>query len=316
MSANMDLNLVRVFIAIYETQSVSAAADRLFITQPSASYALARLRAETGNELFKRSRKGMLPTPTASQLYRVFKGALSGIEKAVAETRSFSPETSSHKFRLALSDLGELLLLPRLVKHLREVAPNVRLEVIPIELLRLNEWLLTGKVDAALCSRNENITLAQRDRIMDERYVCLLNCRHPRIGDEMTLEQYLAEQHVVVSAISGHQLVEERIREYGVERNIALEVPHFAALGELIAASHLLATLPSSAAAIYAARGNGRIVELPFQLPNLEVCLYGHTEIGDITAKSWFYNQLKTACPLIMDRSNVTYGAAPGSSRP
>ncbi|MFG1174751.1 LysR family transcriptional regulator [Erwiniaceae bacterium CAU 1747] len=298
----MDLNLVRVFIAIYETHSVSGAAERLFITQPSASYALARLRALTDNELFKRSRKGMLPTPVASHLYRVFKQSLSGIEKAVADTRSFSPETSFHKFVLALSDLGEQLLLPRLVKHLRELAPNVQLEVIPIELMRIDEWLLTGKVDATLCSRNENISpIAQRGKIMDERYVCLVNSQHPRIGDVLTMHDYLAEQHVVVSTISGHHMAEKQIREYGFERRIALEVPHFTALGEIIASSELLVTIPHSAAKIYVARGNVRIVELPFQLQNLEVYLYGHTEIGDITAKTWFYNTLKEACPLLME---------------
>lgn len=302
MSTMMDLNLVRVFIAIYETRSVSGAADRLFITQPSASYALARLRDETGNELFKRSRKGMLPTPVATHLYKIFKQSLSGIEKAVADTRRFLPETSFHKFSLALSDLGELLLLPRLVKHLRERAPHVQLEVLPIEMQRLDEWLLTGKVDAALCSRNENISLlAQRDRIMDEHYVCLLNNHHPHIGDVLTLDDYLAGQHVIVSASSGHYMVEEHLRKFGFERHIALEVPHFAALGELIASSELLVTIPSSAAKIYAARGNGRIVDLPFQLPNMEVYLYGHTEIGDITAKTWFYNTLKNACLLLME---------------
>ncbi|KMV69447.1 LysR family transcriptional regulator [bacteria symbiont BFo1 of Frankliniella occidentalis] len=244
----------------------------------------------------------MLPTPVASQLYAVFKKSLSGIEKAVADTRSFTPETSFHKFTLALSDLGELLLLPRLVKHLREIAPNVRLEVIPVEMRKLDEWLLTGKIDAALCSRNETISLAQRDRIMDERYVCLLNTAHPRIGNTLSLQRYLEEQHIIVSTISGHYMVEERIREYGFERKIALEVPHFAALGEVIAATELLVTLPTSAAKIYVARGNGRIIELPFELPNLEVYLYGHTEIGDITAKTWFYDLLKNVSPQLMVR--------------
>lgn len=293
----LDLNLVRVFTAIYETRSVSGAADRLFITQPSASYALARLRSETNDELFKRSRKGMEPTPTAIQLYSVFKKSLTGIEKAVAETRTFSPGTSRHKFRLALSDLGELLLLPKLIMHLRQVAPGIQLEVLPVDMLRLDEWLLTGRIDAAVCSRNESVSSAQRELMIYERYVCLLNVNHPRIGDALSLEAYLQEQHVVVSATSGHHIVEDRLKEFGLEREIAVEVPHFAALGEIIASSELLVTLPSSAARIYARRGNGRVLGLPFQVPNQEVFLYGHTEIGDITAKSWFYNVLKVAGP-------------------
>lgn len=293
----LDLNLVRVFTAIYETGSVSGAADRLFITQPSASYALARLRNETNDELFKRSRKGMMPTPTANQLYKVFKKSLTGIEKAVAETRTFSPETSQYKFRLALSDLGELLLLPRLVAHLRTVAPNIQLEVIPVDMNKLDEWLLTGKIDAALCNRNPSVSSAQRELMIYERYVCLLNTHHPRIGKALSLDDYMQEQHVVVAATSGHHMVEDKLKEFGLERNIAVEVPHFAALGELIASSELLVTLPSSAAKIYVRRGNGRLLELPFHLPNQEVFLYAHTEIGDITAKTWFYNLLKEAGP-------------------
>ncbi|WP_414147727.1 LysR family transcriptional regulator [Erwinia sp. BNK-24-b] len=297
----LDLNLVRVFTAIYETRSVSGAADRLFITQPSASYALARLRSETNDELFKRSRKGMEPTPTATQLYKVFKKSLTGIEKAVAETRVFSPETSRYKFRLALSDLGELLLLPKLIALFRNVAPHIQLEVVPVDVHRLDEWLLTGKIDAALCSRNESVSSAQRELMVYERYVCLLNVDHPRIGETLSLNEYMQERHVVVAATSGHHIVEDRLKEFELEREIALEVPHFAALGELIASSELLVTLPSSAARIYARRGNGRMLELPFHVPNQEVFLYAHTEIGDITAKTWFYNVLRIAGPTMID---------------
>lgn len=297
----LDLNLVRVFTAIYETRSVSGAANRLFITQPSASYALSRLRSETNDELFKRSRKGMEPTPTATQLYKVFKKSLTGIEKAVAETRIFSPETSRYKFRLALTDLGELLLLPKLITLFRNVAPHIQLEVIPVDVHKLDEWLLTGRIDAALCSRNESVSSAQRELMAYERYVCLLNVDHPRIKESLSLDEYMQERHVVVAATSGHHIVEDRLKEFELEREIALEVPHFAALGELIASSDLLVTLPSSAARIYARRGNGRMLELPFHVPNQEVFLYAHTEIGDITAKTWFYNVLRIAGPTMID---------------
>lgn len=297
----MDLNLVRVFTAIYETRSVSGAAERLFITQPSASYALSRLRNETNDELFKRSRTGMEPTPTAVQLYKVFKKSLTGIEKAVADTKTFVPATSRHKFRLALSDLGELLILPKLVAALRAVAPSIQLEVIAVDTLRLNDWLLTGKIDAAICNRNETVSSAQRELILSERYVCLLNSHHPRIGTTLSLDEYMQEQHIIVAATSGHHSVEDRLKEYALERDIALEVPHFAALGELIASSELLVTLPSLAAKIYLRRGNGRLLELPFQLPNQEVFVYANTEIGDITAKTWFYNFLKETGPSMMD---------------
>lgn len=71
----IDLNLVRVFITIYETGSVSGAASRLHVTQPSVSYALARLRDQWSDPLFKRSRDGMQPTVLASQLYGSFRSS-------------------------------------------------------------------------------------------------------------------------------------------------------------------------------------------------------------------------------------------------
>src|SRR5271154_5103828 len=104
----IDLNLVRVFVTIYETGSVSAAADRLHVSQPSVSYALARLRDLLGEPLFTRHREGMTPTFFAPQLQAKFRRAVSDIETVIEATRNFDPASSTRRFRLALSDIGEL----------------------------------------------------------------------------------------------------------------------------------------------------------------------------------------------------------------
>ncbi len=75
----MDLNLLRVLTTVFETQSVTVAAERLYITQPSVSYALKRLREEFNDELFVRNNSGMAPTPLAAQLYQVFNRTLGEI---------------------------------------------------------------------------------------------------------------------------------------------------------------------------------------------------------------------------------------------
>lgn len=79
----IDLNLIRTFVTLYEAGSVTLAAERLFVTQPSVSYALARLRELFDDALFTRTRDGIQPTFVAEQLYGTFRESLTRIEGAV-----------------------------------------------------------------------------------------------------------------------------------------------------------------------------------------------------------------------------------------
>lgn len=291
----IDLNLVRVFVTIFETGSVSAAAERLHITQPSVSYALSRLRTLLNDPLFKRSRDGMVPTFHATQLYGTFRGSLSEIERTIAQARHFEPRESNRCFRLALSDLGEVFFLPYILKALHSQAPDTELEVIQVDIDKLGEWLSTGKVDAAICNRSDSPINANCDLIFHERYVCLVREDHPRIGQTLSMEQYLQESHVVVSAMSGHHVVEDRLREARKERKVSLRVPHFSVLPEVISSTNLLVTLPSRVATMFASRSATRIVELPFNVPTIEVSLHWNEHDSDILAHRWFCGLLREA---------------------
>ena len=149
----IDLNLIRAFVTIYETGSVSAAAERLHVSQPSISYTLKRLRDLLGEPLFKRTRDGMAPTYFATQLYEKFRIAISEIEGAIESTRKFDPYLSSRRFRLAMSDLGEIYLLPHLMAALQKIAPDLGFDIVAVEVTKLEEWLNAGKIDAAVCCR-------------------------------------------------------------------------------------------------------------------------------------------------------------------
>lgn len=111
----------------------------------------------------------------------------------------------------------------------------------------------------------------------------------------MSVAQYLEEKHAVVSAVTGHHLVEDRLRESGMERRISLRVPHFSVLPEVISGSDLIATLPLRVATLFATRSGTRVVELPLPLPSIEVSLQWCDHDSDILAQRWFCNLLKTA---------------------
>ncbi len=138
----------------------------------------------------------MTATFFADQLYGKFRHALSGIETAIETARTFDPSNSTRRFRLALSDMGELYFLARIVEALREKAPFAELDVVMLDLEQLGEWLNAGKVDAAISGRGHSPLSSAGELLFREHYVCLASLDHPRLGSDLTLEAYLAERRI------------------------------------------------------------------------------------------------------------------------
>lgn len=290
-----DLNLIRTFVAIDETRSVSAAAERMNITQPSVSYSLNRLRDLLRDPLFTRTRGGMVPTFNATQLFEAFKRALDGIETAIAATRQFDPLQTTRRFRLAMSDLGELYFLPLLVRELQASAPSAGLEVVQLDSERIAGWLQTGSVDAAVGNLQSVGGQTRRRTLFAERYSCLLSAAHPSIGDTLTLDEYVSANHVVVAPYAGHHLVEDVLSEMGLSRRITLRVPHFTSLVAVIESTDLLLTLPTRIALAFAGDGRMRVLPLPFPTPPFEVNLYWYPHTEDFPAQQWLCDMVARA---------------------
>lgn len=284
-----DLNLIRVFVLLYETASVTSTAERLCVTQPSISYALSRLRQQFDDRLFMRTRQGMAPTMMARQLYPPLREALSQMEATLESMQGFDPASCTHRFRLALTDLGEMALLPIIYQRLQEQAPGVELEVVPLEVDRVEEWLPSSRVNAVICSRPITAENLEQRVILRDRYVCL--GRAELLGPPpISLEDFLAIRHALVASASGHGLAEEVMRRNGYQRKVSLEVPHFSILPRLLLASDLLAIVPVQIAKEFVRDSALAYRELPFSVPEFNVTLYWHASSGHSSAQRWFCN--------------------------
>ncbi len=287
--AAIDLNLVRVFVTLYDARSVTLAAERLHVTQPSVSYALSRLRDLFGDRLFVRSRDGMEPTFTAMQLYPVLRDSLAQIDSVLESNNEFEPRHSQKRFRLALTDLGEMSLLPRILVYLHAQAPDVELEVVPLEIDKVEDWLATGKVNAVICSRPINAAgIERRVLLSDERYVCLLNRDHATIGDSLNLEQFIQARHAVVAASTGHGLAEDVLHEQRLHRKVSLKVSHFSSLPRILRESDMLAILPEQIASTFAREAPLKVLDLPFEVPTFDVALHWQSHTARSPAQRWF----------------------------
>jgi DNA-binding transcriptional LysR family regulator len=293
--SDVDLNLLRVFDAVLREHGVTAAAQRLGLTQPAVSNALARLRALFGDALFVRTPSGMEPTPLARELDDPVRQALALIESALAQRTGFDPLGSTRSFRFYMSDLGEISFLPPLVERMQRLAPGVRLETVALDLQEIADALATGALDLAVGFLPGLAGPVRRRRLFRDRYVCLMRADHPRIGSRLTRKLFLEASHALVSSTgSGHRVVEEALERNGLTRRIALRVPHFTVVPMVLERTDLLLTLPARVARVYEAGGRFKSLPPPVPIPPADVGVHWHERFDRDPGGRWLREQLVT----------------------
>lgn len=284
---DFDLNLVRTFVLLYETRSVTATAESLHVTQPTISYSLQKLRRRFSDELFRRTGAGLVPTTTARALYEPLHSALSGIETAVSGAWSFDPASARAAFTLCLSDLGEISLLPRLMAALPRHAPGVTLTVRPLDVDRAADQLGRGEIDAFIASPLISSQRVARLPLFSEGYLGMVAADHPRLGSRVEFGQLAAERHVTVFGPTGHDGPRRALEAHGLLDRVVLEVTRFAALPYLVQDGELVAMVPRMVAEVFAAEHRVRLFELPLDVEPAQVSVYARHPHARSPAQHW-----------------------------
>lgn len=285
--SEIDLNLLKAFVLLYETRSVTRTAESLFVTQPAVSHSLRRLRQLFNDDLFVRGKQGLTPTRTATGAYPRLQQALQVVEETVQDVREFDPATSTRTFSLRVTDLGEVYLLPDILAAIELYAPRATLQVDPFDLSTAAEELRHGHADAVICTPHIDAPNLQRDPLLCSSYVGLCATTHPTIGPIPTLEEFLAERHILVDPAAGHAHADAALTALGYQRDIAVRVPHFAALPELVARTRCLAVAPSGIAELFTRTSKVRTFALPVSIPAVQVSLYTHRRSLPSPAIDW-----------------------------
>ncbi|BEL80955.1 TPA: LysR family transcriptional regulator [Serratia marcescens] len=269
--ASVDLNLLVVFEALYQTRNVTAAGRRLNRAQPSVSNALARLRILLNDPLFVRSSGGMSPTPRAHQLMPQIQQVLEQIHLALAPPARFDPATAGQRrFTLAAGDYADILLLPAIISRLRQTAPGIDIRVSRLDRHNIYRQLDRGEVDIALGGHLSGAESHYVRTLFEEHLVCIASRSHPQLADgRWDLARYLSLPHGLYAPAddgSARGLVDRRLAEIGGQRRVAVTFSHIAALPAVVADSDLIATLAASAARHFSDPQRVRILPLPDEL--------------------------------------------------
>src|SRR5690625_4195159 len=227
---SIDLNLLVVFDAIYSTGNISTAAERVGMSQPAMSNALRRFRATVNDPLFIRHPHGVSPTKKADELAPVIHQALYSLRTALMPPGNYDFATDTSTFRISTEELGEIVLIPNLIKKLSKIAPGIRLSVSPQIHHELHDEMRYGRIDMSIdYIQPRSSTHFDSVHLFDERRVCVLRHDHPLITDDsISMNQYLNTSHVVLNQrIRGLTSVQAYLDEHDLKRKIAMQVPGY-----------------------------------------------------------------------------------------
>jgi DNA-binding transcriptional LysR family regulator len=287
--SRLDLNLLVAFDALLAEGSVTRAAGRVGVGQPSMSHALGRLRRLLKDELFVRAPDGIRPTPRALALAGPLRLALSAIQETLLQERGFDPAAAERTFLLGMTDSVEVGLLPRLLAHLEVEAPKVRVRVRAIDRFDVLEQLDRDRLHLGVAGLlTEGAVHHKRRRLYGTNYLCLYDPARLPLEPPLTLEDYVAIPHVLGSPRGdAHGVVDDALAPLGLRRTIAVATPHFAAVPFLLKGARLLATVPQRAARLFAERFGLAMSPVPVALPDSDVSMLWHASYDHDPAHRW-----------------------------
>jgi DNA-binding transcriptional LysR family regulator len=286
---DLDLNLLRVFDAVYRSGKVSHAAEVLGLTQPAVSQGLTRLRLLLKDPLFTRAAGGVQPTPRAQRLAPAVRQALLLMEQALNEAERFDPQAAHKTFRIHMSDIGEGRFLPELMTALRTCAPGVRIETLPLPANEIGAALDSGQIDFAF-GFLPTVKDTQRVQLLKDRYIVMLRAQHPFLS--------LARQHrgrALLEALGTLEFVAGRthsdtlriLQLLKLEDRVRLVAEHFMVLPAIVGATDLAVVMPRNIAQGFAAQGGYALIEPPFPLRDFTVSLHWSRRFENDPANRW-----------------------------
>ncbi|HEY4773792.1 MAG TPA: LysR family transcriptional regulator [Xanthobacteraceae bacterium] len=279
---------IRLIAELSELRKLSAAAARLGLSQSAASHALARLRRRVGDPLFIRSSTGFCPTPYGERLGAAAREALKILLDGFASNPSFDPLVTTRRFNIFLSDVGQMVFLPKLLALMQEKAPNASLRACPIPLEEPGAALASGEVDLAVGLFTTLTSGFHQSPLFREHYVCVVRADHPNFRSGMSFEGFAASPRAWADASGmAHADLEAELRKQGIAGKVRLVVPQFMVLPLVVANSDLVVLMPSRLAKCFSSLVSIKILRTPVPLRPYDIKVYWHDRFHHDPANRW-----------------------------
>ncbi len=302
----LDLNLVRVFVALMETRSTTRAGEKLGLSQSAVSHALNKLRVICGDTLFIRTPREMHPTPRAEEMAPSLRAALHHVEAAFGPPE-FDPRTSDMRFSVALTDYVAASLFPPLARRIRDENLSVGFALRSLNEVNITDELDLGTLHVAIGVFHRVPPRFVVDPLARLDNVWAMRAGHPAAAGPLDLETLARHPHLDIRlaerpsdedlernvVTSNPARLDALLAEHGLTRRVGAVVGHFLAVAPLLAQSDMIAFIPAGMARQF--RLSHGIVDHPPPYPTepMQLSLLFHRTLGSHPAIVWLRRELR-----------------------
>lgn len=287
----LDLNLLKIFDVLMDERNVSKAAERLALSQPAVSGALARLREGLNDPLFTRTQHGITPTLRALELAVPLKRLLSELA-LVIEPQQFDPQKAEMTLSIAGTDYSLSVIILPLIERLKRLAPGIRVSARFIRDELVQQQMEKGELDIALMTPDTAPSGLRGKTLFSEDYVCVMGAHHPLAQQSpLTLEAFCNAEHAIVSYLGGafSGATDKALAALGYKRHVSISVPSFLILLELLKQTSMIAVVP---ARLVTATSELHIKDLPLMVQGFTKYMVWHDRTHHHAAYQWLRTQI------------------------
>ncbi|WP_077001820.1 LysR family transcriptional regulator [Variovorax sp. KK3] len=294
----VDLHLLACLDALLQEKQVTRAAEKMNMSQPGMSNALARLRQKLQDPLLVRTSQGMVPTERALQLQTSVRAALRHVDAALESQATFDPAKARNTFKIAMSDYVSMLFMPSIMNALVREAPGVHVEIGPSDALRLRERFEEDGFNLCIGYYADMPEGLHVSDIFTDSVSCIARAGHPMVRGKISLDDYASLPHILMVGGTHTTTLESRTEEAlrragGRARNVVLWMPNLVTIPLLVAGSDLIATVPTEIAMRSEARLGLQVLPAPFAAPELRLSMVWHELTHHDAAHRWLRQKFR-----------------------
>ena len=291
-----DLNLLVALDALLRECNVTQAGNRLNLSQPAMSGALARLRSHFKDDLLVSVGRRMVRTPLGDELVQPVADLLLQARATLESRSGFDPTSSTRHLTIAASDYVMAILMADALRRVRCEAPHMTFDLRPLG-PRAGEALDSADLDFLIAPASAEFEAHASEVLFEDLFTCVAWSGNEAVGETLSPEEYLNLGHVVVNV--GQDPVgnidEVYLRRSKHRRRIEISTPSFFLAPQLVVGTDRIATITTRLALKYVQNLPIKLVPLPIEIPPLVEVLHWHRAHDQDPAHLWFRRLLKRA---------------------
>lgn len=291
---DLDLNLLIVMDSMLRERNVSKAAERIGLSQSAMSHALNRLRDYFDDPLFIKAGQSMGPTPKALALQSAVIDVMGTVRQRILSEAHFDPATAQKEFTFCVTDMGELVFMPALLKIIRRLAPHCTIRTMQVPAEQIEGLLAAGEADLAIGTYRTAPEGLYKQRLFMHGFTTLVHVES-KVKKRISLSEFEKTPQIVVT-LSGRSITpfDNVLEEKGIKRRIVMRTPHFLVVPLMIEQQpDLIATIPNELGNAFARFGVVRAVEPPLELPSYAISQHWHPLFHHEPSLIWLRDLIK-----------------------